>query len=249
MHLWAVGLNGEAKKYWLMEAEERAHPTPMVSMKLRIMELSRNKLGKQTSETYGGDKNTSVLDLLTKLQSSDKAPVSKTPPTSSNPKLLSLINSLCKDHLIAVVSESEDCLLPGIFGYRLPRGEAGYFPYGAEEQRKYCDGYLKYLEKSIRIDYVPRLLPRKQIGFDCRIQRCELDYANAVQGDPAFRDLNFETHADIRPGETVVLESGIQRQTAPFDNANTGDASKQAHPFVDEIQTIVVVTAVFVPQK
>jgi hypothetical protein len=78
-----------------------------------------------------------------------------------------------------------------------------------------------------------------------------------VQGDPALRYHDFETDASIRLGQTIAVDSGIQRQTTTSgsaqeissDKQNTGSASKKVCRIVEEIQTLLIVTADLVPQK
>ena len=117
-HLEAAGLKEEAQRVRQRAAKEPSHTTVAarqpILVELRMLELPWTKLDKLSSERYGGSKGMSVMELLSKLQSACADPRSPTFSASLDPnKLLSLIEALCKDHLVEPLAEPSLVVVPG----------------------------------------------------------------------------------------------------------------------------------------
>ena len=249
MELYLAGLNEDAQKYRKMEAEERAHPTPPIVSKVCILELSRKKLGKLSSQPYGGDEKTSVLDLLAKLQNVRQETQHRGDPGFFRSEVIVANRFVAEERRIKVVSESKHQNLPGTVGCLMLPGGGGYHRIEGrpDGHLRFDDAFLKDLEEEILVDFVPQLLSGEQIRFDVRVRHNELDYEHASEGDPVVRYRNVETSVAIRHGQTIVFDCDIQRRfMAP--NAQPVFSSGKAHRVNDEIRMLVELTADLAPQ-
>jgi hypothetical protein len=189
---------------------------------------------------------------MPKLQSTGKKQDGVTLLASSEPRLLSLIDVLCKDGLITLVSETDDRRLPGTVRF-LPINCENLPFFGSPQD----DVYRRYREDQIRIDFRPQLLPSGQLRYDYRIRRCELaSESSDQQGFPTVRCREIEAATIIRPRQTVVLDGGLQMRTTapdsppalPSGQRESGSTGKSDHRVVDVIQTLLVLTADLAPQ-
>ena len=219
-----------------------------------MLELPQTRLGKLSSERYGGSKDVSVMELLSKLQPAVADPGIFALPPSSNSKWLSLIEALRKDGLAKVLSEPSLMMVPDRPAYVLVGGE---FPYPDKDvQGKEVANFKEY---GTRLDVVAQIVSADRIHLDLRLRVSERDDAHGVQvGDekiPALNSREMETGLDLRPGQTIVLGRLVERRmptAAPAAAADTkrdaGGDSGEAGAVGEKFQLLTLVKAELVPK-
>jgi hypothetical protein len=209
-HLEAAGLKEEAQRVRQIAAKEASHPArafpQFVRVDLHMLELPQTRLGKLSSERYGGSKDVSVMALLSKLQSADGGPV-----PGSDWKLVSLIEALRKDGLVKVLAAPRLLTVPDRSASIFIGGELPY-PDKDREGKE----VVAFKEYGTRLDVVPQIVSSDRIHLDFRLRVSEPDNAHGVQvGDqkiPALKTREMETGLNLRPGQTIALGGGLVEQ-------------------------------------
>ena len=180
-HLEAAGLKEEARRVRQIAAKEASHPATacpqFVQVDVQMLELPQTRLGKLSSERYGGSKDVSVMALLSKLQSAVAEPGIFVLPPSSNSKLLSLIEALRKDGLVRMLAEPTLMTVPDRPAYMHVGGELPY-------PDKDCQGkeVAAFKEYGTRLDVLPVIVSSDRIHLDVRLRVSELDDAARYAG-------------------------------------------------------------------
>ncbi len=255
-HLEAAGLKEEAQRVRQIAAKEASHPATacpqFVQVDVQMLELSQTRLGKLSSERYGGSKDMSVMELLSKLQSGGAAPGNPTLSPSSNSKLLSLIEALRKDGLVKVLSEPSLMTVPDRSAYMLVGGE---FPYPDKDvQGKAVASFKEY---GTRLDVLAQIISGDRIHLDFRLRVSERDDVHGVQvGDekiPALTSREMEAGLDLRPGQTIVLGGLVERRMPAAAPAAAADDKRNAsgvfgEAVAEKFQLVVLLKAELVPK-
>jgi Flp pilus assembly secretin CpaC len=259
-HLEAAGLKDEAQQFRQDKAEERAHrrsETAQIVAHVRMLEFSHTELSELDSQPYGGNKGTSVMELLAKLNNRLSLPgadnVLRLPaPTggnaaraaSSGPTFRSLIKALCKEGHMHTRAEPDLMATFGRPTYILDGGEIGY-------RTKDADGKetVSFKEYGTRVDLLAVRLPSGRIHLDCRLRVSEPDAENSVDGIPAVRSREVETGVEFKSGETIVIGGLREARTrvvaappAAGDKPEKSGRPKELH-ITEEIETMFMVTA------
>ena len=252
-HLEAAGLEEEAQRVRQIAAKEASHAATAsfrpILVDFCMLELSQTKLGKLSSGRYGGSKEMSVMELVSKLQSAQADSKIPALPPSSGSKLVSLIEALRKDHLVDVLaqpalmvnSDEPACIKVG--------GALGYQVKDAEGKE-----VTKFLEYGMRADVSAHLVSSERIHLDFRLRKSELDVAHSVQVGgrkiPALNTREVETGLDLRPGQTIALGGARVRRAhvaAPAavagDKRDASGARGEADAVVETFQLFVLVKA------
>ena len=98
--LEAAGLDEQAQRIPKKAVDGQARLTtasiPQIIVSLRMLELSKTKLSKRSSQRYGGSKDMSAWDLLVSLKAAPIAGAEVPDISFKDPKLPSLIEALRK---------------------------------------------------------------------------------------------------------------------------------------------------------
>ncbi len=262
----AVGLREEAQQDRLAAAKELAHPTTgpaqQIVVNLRILEFSRIALSKLVAQRYGGSKDTSVLEFLSKLQSLGPATGNSAPPASSDPRLLSLLDALRKDHFMRVLAEPVLAVDPEMSAYcrvgrelssllkeeygqlaKESQGREVLYPleYGSDmNERQRLSGTIVG-EYGTRVDILPHLVSKERMHLDVRLRVTELDYANRallISNCP-----EVETSVEVCSGEAIAIYGAGKRMFTTVSSPPTvaSDPPAEIRNF-DDVQTIVLLT-------
>jgi Flp pilus assembly secretin CpaC len=231
-HLKAAGRDEEARRVRLMEAEERSRPeNAIIRVDLRMIEISLTKLAEVSAARYGGLKDESALDLLTKLNSANKLPGSENQFASPNPKLIALIESLLKDHLAIPRAEPTFMMTSGRPAYIHEGGEVGYRVKDSQGKDS-----VEFIEYGIRADVLASLLPGNRIQLDALVKLSDLQPAKA---DPAGEYIVPERiavaiagllTANTVPAGGYMVPERIAAAVAELSNADVGPADEYAVP-------------------
>ena len=216
---------------------------------MKVVELPLTKLAKLTSERYGGTKNLSILDLIKKL-TAVRNPEGDNYLHSPDPKLLALIDALCKDHVAKVRAEPKFRQFSNAPGYVFEGGEQGY-------RVKDSNGgpdTIKFKEYGTRADVMATLVPGNRIHLDIKLRLSELDPANSPNDEystPSLSSREMETGVILRSGQTMFLGGmRMQRnvavnspQAGSGNKSNANRAAKDVHYVMEEIESVTLVKA------
>jgi Flp pilus assembly secretin CpaC len=238
-HLEAAGLADEAQRVRKKAAEEQAHattaPVAQIIVSFRMFEFSP-KLGTLSSQRYGGSKEMSVLELLSKLQQS-LSPGNPSRQASSGPTLLSLIEALRRDRLICVQAEPDLIVVPDRPAHLNVGGELGYRTKDAEGKE-----VTKFMEYGTQVDLTAHIVPNERIQLDFRFCVSEPDPAHNSDGIPAVRGREVAARVEARSGETIAISGLVAKEIR-------SSSDRAVHHTADDVQTLVLVTPEIVTKE
>jgi hypothetical protein len=217
---------------------------PFILVKLGMIEVSLTKLADVSSERYGGIKGMSVLELLTKMQSTGGSNCLTAPDLN---KLPGLIEALRKDGLATARAEPSLLVEPERPAYCLVGGEIGYRVKDAAGKEA-----VEYKEYGTRADVVAIPTAGNRIHLDVRLRVSQLDPAHSIPaGDnavPAITCRETEGGLTLHSGETVVIGGLVEVQDLAINRAGEDGKSKVVH-VVNKVETFVLVSACLATQQ
>jgi pilus assembly protein CpaC len=217
-----------------------ADQTPVVLLKLRVLEFSRTKLrslGYKIPELASGEP-WSIVEALSKDKDSSKTATAIMLNSVNgttlgalvpNDRFFATLEGLRNDKVAKVLSE------PTLV---TQSNHAAHFHSGglAPVAVPLGDGKMgtEYKEYGTQVDLFPVVRADQTIRLECRVELSELDMDNCVTVAgttvPGRRIRQIDTAADLRPGQTLVI--GGLPEYRRLSSA----------PAVEEVETLVLLT-------
>jgi Flp pilus assembly secretin CpaC len=205
-----------------------------VITELHVVEVSLTKLGETKAERYGGPKDMTVAELLSDLQSAHRANTKDKGPERASPageKLAALVETLSKDCFAASLAQPHLLTISGRPGYLLVGGELPCRTKDAQGNE-----VISFKEYGTRADVVANAQSGERIHLDLRVRISQPDGAYADM--PVLKVREMETALELRPGQTVALDGGIERRQEAVIGANN-----EVHEISNRVQMFVLVRA------
>ncbi len=275
-HLDAAGLHEDAQKIRGQADREKAaavgdikalqveierlrsltQHTPQVLLKLRVVEISRTKLrrlgfdfskvvpSKPGHIVAASVRHDDLGDAAATLIGDKVAPGGFGVLASNDPFF-----SYLDDALVKVLAEPTMVTVSN---------RSAHFKSGGEISVPILESNgstrREFKEYGTSVDFLPVVLADQTIRLECRARVSELDYTKSVKcaGEtiPGIRALTFDTAAELRPGQTLVLSGPVCRRTIK-DQANASSTAEsaekpnkpsEAKETQEEVETLFLVT-------
>jgi type II secretory pathway component GspD/PulD (secretin) len=242
-HLQAAGLSQETEHVRQIAAKEAAKEranskNESIIVQLGMFEVSLTKLGHVNSEKYGGSKDMTLSQFLSKLQASLGADAdAKGPSSQSDDRLWTLFQALHKDGLASVRAQPTVMTIPGQPASIFVGGQIGY-------QTKDADGkdITMFKEYGTRANVLTSFASDGRIHLDVGLRVSQLVPASSAQVEknsvPAITASGVKSDLDLRSGQTVLL-GGLAEQRTEYV-AVQPDGVRQD---TNRVQTFVLVKA------
>jgi hypothetical protein len=220
---------------------EKAIPaSSFVLSHFHVVEVSLTKCCNVSSEKYGGSKDTNVAELLANLQSAQGASATRNDQRlseSPHDRLAKLIEALCKDSLATSLAAPNLLCASGRPAHLLVGGEIPCRTKDAQGNE-----VVNFKEYGTRADVVAQFVSGDRIHLDLRIRLSEPDAANSLRNGetniPALKVREMETALEFHPGQTFVLDGGVEKRKEVINSERKG-----VHAVINRVQMFVLVRA------
>jgi hypothetical protein len=254
-HLRAAGLSDEAEHVRQLAskeaAKERANSkNESIVVKFCMLELPLSKLDELSSEKYGGSKDMTLSQFLSKLQASQFTDSAAKSPSPSDDRLWTLFQALRKDGLASQRAAPTVMTTPG--------QQASVFVGGQLAcPTKNADGTVVTVlkEYGTRADVLANLASDGRIHLDVGLRVSHVVPAGSSQVaedlGPIIKTCEVKGPLDLRSGQTVLIGGGVEtreetingRAVVSSDKPAPSDPAKEVRKVGERFMTFVLVKA------